>query len=144
MMRRLLGACLIAYPRACRRREGEYLRDLALELAAHQGVARQVRSLLLGGIRERARGAGRWSRRLGAASLAGLALVFGGLAVSAAADGNHRVDRFTCNAAAGAGGSCATRARSLVSSRERAGWRCAPDGGAPADRRADWQCTRGH
>lgn len=144
MRRRLLDLCLLAYPRASRQRDSDYLRDLALDLAERQGLARQAVSLLLGGVRERARGAVRWSWRIGAASLVGLALAFGGLAVSAGAQGSHEVDRFACSTGGAGGGSgCAAQARSLVSSRERAGWHCMASGGGSADaRRADWQCTR--
>jgi hypothetical protein len=53
MRRRLLHLCLLAYPRASRRLDGDYLRDLALELAEHQGFARQAGSFLIGGVRER-------------------------------------------------------------------------------------------
>jgi hypothetical protein len=143
MRRRLLDLCLLAYPRACRRRDRDYLRDLALELAERQGLARQARSLLLGGVRERAGGARRRRRRIGAASLAGLALAFGALAVSAGARGTHEVDRFACAASTAGGGSgCAAQARSLVSSRERAGWRCTPRDGLPDASGANWECTR--
>lgn len=143
MRRRLLDLCLLAYPRACRRRDRDYLRDLALELAERQGLARQAMSLLSGGVRERAGGAGRRSQRIGAASLAGLALAFGALAVSAGAQGSHEVDRFACAASTAGGGSgCAAQARHLVSSRERAGWRCTPRGGLPDALGASWECTR--
>jgi hypothetical protein len=72
MRRRLLDLCLLAYPRASRRRDRDYLRDLALELAERHGFARQAVSLLLGGARERTGRARRWSWRIGAASLVGL------------------------------------------------------------------------
>jgi hypothetical protein len=139
MRRRLLDLCLLAYPRACRRRDRDYLRDLALELAERQGLARQAMSLLLGGVRERAGGARRRRRRIGAASLVGLAL-----AVSAGARGTHEVDRFACAASTAGGGSgCAAQARSLVSSHERAGWRCTRRDGLPDASGASWECTRG-
>ena len=50
MRRRLLELCLLAYPRARRDRDGDYLRDLALELAETYGLRRQVLSLLRGGL----------------------------------------------------------------------------------------------
>lgn len=54
MSRRLLDLCLLAYPRARRERDREYLRDLALDLADRRhGLARQALSLLLGGFRAR-------------------------------------------------------------------------------------------
>ena len=49
MRRRLLAACLLAYPRSRRDRDGGYLLDLALELAEESGTARQAASLVLGG-----------------------------------------------------------------------------------------------
>lgn len=143
MRRLLLELCLLAYPRASRRRDRDYLRDLALELAERQGLARQTVSLLFGGFRERARGVGRWGWRIGAASLMGLALAFGGLAVSAGAQSGRDVDRFACaTSTVGGGGDCAAQARNLVSSRERAGWSCSGAGGPSDARRADWECTR--
>ena len=48
MRRRLLDLCLLAYPRASRQRDSDYLRDLALDLAERQGLARQAVSLLSG------------------------------------------------------------------------------------------------
>jgi len=51
--RRLLELCLLAYPRARRRRDRDYLRDLALDLAETQGLLRQAWSLLGGGLRDR-------------------------------------------------------------------------------------------
>jgi hypothetical protein len=141
MRGRLLDLCLLAYPRACRHRDRDYLRDLALELANRQGLARQAVSLLLGGLRERVVGAGRWTRRIGAASLVGFALAFGALAVSAGAQGDHEVERFAC-VASGGGRGCAAQARSVVLSHERAGWRCTPRGDLPDALSANWECTR--
>ena len=112
MRRRLLDLCLLAYPRASRRRAVTICATWRWSLAERQGLARQAVSLLLGGVRERAGGAGRWSRRIGAASLVGLALAFGALAVSAGAQGSHEVDRFACSeAAAGGGSGCAAQAQ---------------------------------
>lgn len=143
MRRRLLDLCLLAYPRACRRRDRVYLRDLALELAQRQGLARQAVSLLLGGVQERAAGVRRWAWRIGAVSLAGLVLAFGGVAVSAGAGGNHELDRFACARTAGGGGSsCAAQARSLVVSRERAGWRCARRDELPVSTGVRLECTQ--
>jgi hypothetical protein len=53
MRRRLLDLCLLAYPRARRQRDRDYLRDLALDLAETQGLRRQAWSLLVGGLGER-------------------------------------------------------------------------------------------
>jgi hypothetical protein len=55
MTRHLLDVCLLAYPRQRRERDGEHLRDLALDLSASHGVAREALSLLRGGL------AARWS-----------------------------------------------------------------------------------
>jgi hypothetical protein len=143
MRRRLLDLCLLAYPRVTRRRDRDYLRDLALELAGRQGLARQAASLLLGGVRERAAGTGQRSRRMAAVSLAGLALACGALAVSTSGQGNHEVNRFACaDTASGGRAGCAAQARSLVSWRERAGWRCGPRDGLPWAAGATWECTR--
>jgi hypothetical protein len=143
MRGQLLDLCLLAYPRALRRRDRDYLRDLALELAERHGLVRQVISLLLGGVRERVSSAGRWGRRLGAASLAGVALAFGGLVVSAGAHGSHEVDRFACAASGVGGGSgCAAHARSLVFARERTGWRCTTPGDVPDALHVSLRCTR--
>jgi hypothetical protein len=143
MRRWLLGLCLIAYPPSSRRREGAYLRDLALELAERQGLLRQVVSLLAGGVRERAGRPGRWGRRVAAASLAGLALAVGGLAVNAAAQTDHEVGQFACtDSGIGGDSSCAGQARKVIVARERAGWRCTAVGGAATPQRAEWRCTR--
>jgi len=89
MRERLLGLCLLAYPRATRVRDGDYLRDLALELADGSGVVRQAASLLRGGFAARTRLLSR-----GAAVLVGgvvaMALTVGGVAV--AAGGDQRVE----------------------------------------------------
>lgn len=143
MKGRLLDLCLLAYPRASRRRDRDYLRDLALELAERHGLARQAVSLLLGGVRERAVSAARRGWRIGAVALAGLALAFGGVAVSASAQGNHELDRFSCAASVAGGSSgCAAQARSLVLARERAGWRCRPHDPQSDATRVSLECTR--
>jgi hypothetical protein len=53
MRRRLLDLCLLAYPRRHRRRDGAYLRDLALELSEAWGLGPQALSLLRAGLGER-------------------------------------------------------------------------------------------
>jgi hypothetical protein len=53
MSRRLVGLCLLAYPREVRARDGEHLRDLALELADDHGVLHEAFGLFRGGLRER-------------------------------------------------------------------------------------------
>lgn len=80
MTRRLLGLCLLAYPRDRRERDRDFLHDLALELGATQGLARQALSLLLGGLRQRIAD---HRRRASRAAVACLALVALTLAASA-------------------------------------------------------------
>ena len=48
MIRRLLELCLVAYPRARRERDREFLRDLALDLGGTHGLTRQAVSLAAG------------------------------------------------------------------------------------------------
>lgn len=143
MRRRLLELCLLAYPRACRGQDREYLRDLALELTERQGFARQAASLLAGGVRQRIRDIRTARARVGAVALAALALAFGGVAVSAAAHGEHSVDRFSCvTSARGADGGCAAPARKLLASRARAGWQCSSHSNLLDPLRTSLQCVR--
>jgi hypothetical protein len=117
MRRRLLELCLLAYPRAVRESDREQLRDLALDLADSHGTAREALGLLLGGMAERRRRAGR-ARRAGVAVGAMTALALGLLSWSAAADGGRvEEDRFTC------AGECA-EVESEVAERVRDGWTC--------------------
>jgi CubicO group peptidase (beta-lactamase class C family) len=55
MRRRLLAVCLLAYPRSRREVDGDYLLDLALELADESGTRRQAVSLVGGGLLQRVR-----------------------------------------------------------------------------------------
>jgi hypothetical protein len=99
MSRRLLELCLLAYPRARRERDRAYLRDLALDLAESDGLARQALSLLLGGLKDRIAASrraggvrvGTWIRRAVVASvvLAALALAANELAGTTASDVEH-------------------------------------------------------
>ena len=82
MNRRLLALCLCAYPRSRRDRDGGYLLDLALELAAESGVRRQAVSLVSGGLLERARGVRRGPALLAGAVVAAT-LAVGGVAATA-------------------------------------------------------------
>jgi hypothetical protein len=88
MIRRLLELCLLAYPRAHRARDREFLRDLALDLGASRGYARQAASLLLGGLAERFRTGRKGARRaaVGCLVLVALALAAG------SATGDHEVE----------------------------------------------------
>ena len=100
-MSHLIGASLLAYPRDVRRRDGEHLRDLALELGEERGYLREAFGLLRGGLVVRWRGAGPRCRVAVAASGAGLVLVV--LAAPAVAsplrvDEEVEVEVVTCTA----------------------------------------------
>jgi hypothetical protein len=97
MRRRLLDLCLRAYPRARRERDRAYLRDLALDLAERDGVARQALSLLIGGLRDRVR-AGAWIRRVVVASFVLAALAAAALGVAGTRGGEriHEVEEISC------------------------------------------------
>jgi hypothetical protein len=108
MRGRLLALCLLAYPRARRERDRDYLRDLALDLAEAQGVRRQALSLLAGGVRERiavrrrAPGAGFARLVIVVACFAALAFAASGLIDSGAGGGQVvseiEVERVECEA----------------------------------------------
>jgi hypothetical protein len=142
---RLLDLCVLVYPRARRQRDRAYLRDLALDLAESDGLARQAFSLLLGGLRARIEAArrpggirvGRWIRRALVASvvLAALALAANGLVGTTESDGERirEVEQFACvhvdrtpsrpDEPDGDAGECPDT-RTFVAARERAGWEC--------------------
>ena len=153
MRRCLLDLCLLAYPRARRERDRAYLRDLALELAEDDGLARQALSLLLGGLRDRIEAGrkaggvrvGTWVRRALVASFvfAALALAANGLVATTESDGEriHEVEQFAC-VHSDAGGCPGTRR--LVAAKERAGWDCKTRRRARHGRHStSWECTRG-
>ncbi len=71
MRRRVLGLCVRAYPRSRRERDGDYLRDLALELSEGHGVRREIGSPLRNGLADRVRPSRR-SARLRPGTVAGL------------------------------------------------------------------------
>lgn len=133
LRRRLLGWCLLAFPRDRRRRDGAVLRDLALDLAGSRGVVREAASLVRGGVACRLRS---WSLRR---RVAVLALCAAPVAVWAgpAAGGVPRaeVEHFAC-----AGPGCGEAERAVADRRED-GWRCAPARPA-ADDEAAWRCSR--
>jgi hypothetical protein len=162
--RQLLQLCLLAYPRARRNCDREYLRDLALDLAETQGLLRQATSLLLGGIRERiearrgrAASLGTWIARAGVTSflLAALALAATSLIAAPEGDREHRreVEVTTClstdqpppkpaHARANGEGECVAERR-LVASRVQAGFDCATHRRAGHERLViAWRCTR--
>jgi hypothetical protein len=131
--RRLLDLCLLAYPRLTLERDREYLRDLALELAAQQGLLRQAWSLLRGGVRERIEatrrrrgGPGAWARRAAIGSLA-LAALFAGAGLFVADQGGaetrHEVEVLTCVTDEAGARDC-TDVNAATARRTRAGWEC--------------------
>lgn len=131
-MSRLLRACLVAYPRDLRARDGDDLLALADELGAAHGVLREALGLLRGGWAERRRGAGR-RRRVLVAGLVGvpvLALLTWS-AAAAATPGRVEVERFGC------AGDCSSVERQ-VAERERTGWACVEEPGGPS---IAWRCT---
>jgi hypothetical protein len=150
MRQRLLRLCLLAYPRARRAADRDYLRDLALELAEAQGFLPQVWSLLRGGLRERielrrqspAADPRRWVRRtVGAASvLVALAFAASGLIDSGGGVGGgvSEIEGFVCQSTSGRNG-CGETQR-LIADRERAGWECRT---SRHGRTTTWRCTHG-
>ena len=93
MRERWLARCLLAYPKAQRTRDGDYLLDLALELGERSGAGRQMVSLLRGGLLERVRGVRRRAVvvvGLGAAALLAVS------AVAVAAEGSVEVEVQEC------------------------------------------------
>ena len=121
MRRRLLEVCLLAYPRARRESDGDYLRDLALELADVHGVWRQALSLLRGGLSERTA----WQKRfvIVGSALAVMAFVAIGVVGPGPAGGERvEADRFAC--LDDVPGGCA-ETKDLVAARLRGGWDCA-------------------
>jgi hypothetical protein len=153
MTRHLLELCLLAYPRASRERDREYLRDLALELAESDGFGRQAASLVLGGLKDRfaARRRGRaavgaWAKRALAACLVLGAVAIAANAVTGMPGGrtSREVEKYACADVGDrpARGECAD-ARALAAARERDGWDCATRGRTSADRReVAWECSR--
>jgi hypothetical protein len=130
MRRRLLALCLLTYPRSRRSRDGDYLRDLALDLAERTGVLRQALSLVLGGLGERARGVRRGPGLLAGSVVVALLAVGG---VAAADRGTVDVEVQSC-----VGQACAT-VEAWAAAHERDGWECE----RTSSRRAvSWQCAR--
>jgi len=80
----LIDLCLRAYPRPARDRDGELLRDLALELGADHGAVREAFGLLRGGLAQRWRHTRPRQRAMLAVGGAGLAVaLLAGPAVAA-------------------------------------------------------------
>lgn len=127
--RRLLALCLLAYPRAVRRRDGDHLAGLAQELAERSGVGREAFSLLCGGLVARAAGIRRWAL-VGIGAITVTALTAGFVAAQGVA---VRVEVQSCSDR-----ECRAVA-AWAAGLERTGWRC--------DQRSSgedvaWQCTR--
>ena len=163
MRERVLDLCLLAYPRARRASDREFLRDLALDLAETQGFPRQVWSLLGGGLRERielgrlrAVGVDWPAKRIlvGSSVVAALALAATGLIASVGGGKEvNEVDRFVCqytedpgsprDGAPMNGRSGCRGTERLVAARERVGWACTTRRRArSAGRTTTWRCTR--
>jgi hypothetical protein len=156
MRARLLDLCLLAYPRARRARDRDFLRDLALDLAETQGLLRQAWSLLGGGLRERIELRRRepWVKRIVVASL--VLSVLAGMAngLISSERGAGEVEQIACQYTLeppprrahlptnrGAGCGDATR---LVAARKRAGWDCTTGRRARSNGlTTTWRCTRG-
>lgn len=133
MRRRLLGLCLLAYPRSIRTRDREHLHDLALELTEDHGVLREAWGLLRGGLTERWRAA-RPGRRavvavVGAASAALAVLSWPAMGEPTRVE----EDVFTC-----AADRCA-EVEVQVAARVEDDWICRDTGGPTA---VTWRCTR--
>lgn len=131
MSHRVLQACVRAYPRAVRARDGQELVLLASELAGRHGTAREALGLLRGGWAERRRRAGR-ERRLAVGLAAATGSLLAVTAWSAAAQPG-RVEQEVLTCANG----CADVERE-VDARLDAGWACAEDRDGPV---TTWRCT---
>jgi hypothetical protein len=163
MRRRLLDLCLLAYPRARRERDHDYLRDLALDLSETYGLRRQAMSLVRGGLGERierhpmrrARRPRVWMRRLvvGCLVVAAMAFAASGLTGIAAGDGERvEVGRLVCVDTGSSrsneedgdvdGPNGCAQAQRLVASFRRDGWDCATRSRTLDGQRAiAWRCT---
>jgi hypothetical protein len=161
MRERLLDLCLLAYPRARRAPDREFLRDLALELAETHGFPRQAWSLLGGGLRERIELRRRRrpvrvrhaAKRIGVAASA-LAFAAAVLVAYGRGDENvSEVDEFVCehaddrlshgDAVPGARRSGCRETERLVAARERVGWDCTTRRlERPGELTTTWRCTR--
>jgi hypothetical protein len=131
MRRRVLELTLLAYPRPVRRRDGDHLLGLALELADSHGVTREVLGLLRGGLAERHRN-GR-TRRAVAGVVAATALVLAALTWTATAQGGRvEEDELSCAAL------CSDTVAE-VEAKVSEGWTCTEHRGPAA---VTWRCTR--
>jgi hypothetical protein len=130
MRQRLLGWCVLTYPRERRRRDGVILRDLALDLGDSHGIAREAVSLVRAGLAERIAS---WSIRRRAVAVA---LVTGAIVAAAlpAAGGQTQfdVEQYACARPA------CDDVTSLVTERQHAGWQCTR---TMTDDVVRWRCT---
>jgi len=154
MTGRLLNLCLRAYPRACRERDRDYLRDLALELSETYGLWRQVLSLLRGGFSERIErrrlkphaSAWSWMKRVATVccALAATALAASELTGPAVGDDVRvEAERLECVRHVGDAPGC-PGTNALVAARLRAGWECETRRRTEDGRRViAWRCALG-
>jgi hypothetical protein len=145
MRRRVLALCVLAYPRSRREQDGDYLRDLALELAEGHGVRREIASLLSNGLLERLR-LSRRSAHLRYGAVVGLVagIVSAGLAAgllswpAVAVEQRFEAEELTC---AGTDGCAETSA--VVAARVRDGWACRSSRDTRQGLSVVWHCTLG-
>lgn len=130
MRRRLLELGLFAFPREVRERDGEHLRDLALDLADDHGTVREVLGLVRGGLGERRRRSRR--PRLIAAGALTAAVLTVLTAMATASSARVDEDRFACV------GECA-ETRAEVADRVEDGWTCTERRQPDA---VQWRCSR--
>jgi hypothetical protein len=141
MKGRMLRWCLMAFPSKERNKDGEMLRDLALELETRNGLAREALGLIRCGLGTRATSVReRWisgrSRAAKVAWSAAAALVALTVAIPFALGDDHaQLDRFSCTP-----GACGT-VQEQVQARELEGWDCGP-GGVDQRRGEKWTCTQ--
>ena len=130
MRRRLIALCVLAYPRSCRRAEGEFLRDLTLDFAETNGFGRQLGSLVRGGFAERIRlrrprTLAHSPRRMltrAVAVAAGVAAIVAALALFGSADTD--VEVHSCVETRSSSDHGCADVRRLAADKERDGWEC--------------------
>ncbi len=127
----MLDLCLLAYPRAVRRRDGEHLRELALELASDHGAWREAIGLVVGGLAERRRRQRSW-RSLTAVGAAVVVALTALTWTASAHGGEVEEDLLACTTR------CAD-VEAAVEERMRDGWSCTAQR-EPAG--ASWRCVR--
>lgn len=128
---RVLHACLWAFPRQVREKDGGELVSLAAELAAEHGTAREALGLLSGGLGERLRRSRR-SRRVALGLATATCSVLVVTAWSAAEQpARAEEERLSC------AGDC-TDVERHITARMEDGWACAEVRSAPA---VTWRCT---